>query len=150
MSTRSVMSLSTLLQGLVGMVAATAAMLVVVRDAPAQMYEPTWESLDRRPVLAWYADAKFGIFIHWGPYSVPAWAPAGTYSEWYQYWLQNKTCFGNSHPKPTAVYDYHVKTYGEDFSWQTVEGGIEVTAPPLLAKDVPCQYVWVLKLTNVQ
>ena len=117
MSTRSVISLSTLLQGLVGLAAATAAMLVVVRDAPAQMYEPTWESLDRRPVPAWYADAKFGIFIHWGPYSVPAWAPAGTYSEWYQYWLQNKTCFGNSHPKPTAVYDYHVKTYGEDFSY---------------------------------
>ena len=27
----------------------------------------------------WFADAKFGIFIHWGPYSVPAWAPVGTY-----------------------------------------------------------------------
>jgi alpha-L-fucosidase len=90
---------------------------VAARGAAAQKYEPTWDSLDRRPVPGWFADAKFGIFIHWGPYSVPAWAPVGTYSEWYQYWMQNKTCFGNSHPKPTAVFDYHVKTYGKDFSY---------------------------------
>ena len=117
MSTRSQMNLSALAHGLLGMVAAAAVATMVVRDASAQKYEPTWESLDRRPVPAWYADAKFGIFIHWGPYSVPAWAPVGTYAEWYQYWLQNKTCSGNSHPKQTAVYDYHVKTYGADFSY---------------------------------
>ena len=85
--------------------------------AAAEKYEPTWESLDARPIPQWFADAKFGIFIHWGPYSVPAWAPVGTYSEWYQYWLQNKTCSGNSHPKPTAVSDYHARVYGEDFSY---------------------------------
>ncbi|MBM3891115.1 MAG: hypothetical protein FJ388_18540, partial [Verrucomicrobia bacterium] len=83
----------------------------------AERYEPTWESLDKRPIPAWFADAKFGIFIHWGPYSVPAWAPVGTYSEWYQYWLQSKTCSGNSHPKPTAVTDYHTRVYGADFSY---------------------------------
>ena len=37
-------------------------------------YDPTWESLDSRPAPAWYLDAKFGIFIHWGVYSVPAFA----------------------------------------------------------------------------
>ncbi len=56
-----------------------------------------WASL-ARPLPAWYADARFGIFIHWGPYSVPAWAePSGAlgavpedvwfahnaYAEWY-------------------------------------------------------------------
>jgi len=80
-------------------------------------YEPTWESLDKRPIPEWFADAKLGIFIHWGPYSVPAWAPVGTYSEWYQYWLQEKRCSGNSHPKPTAVSDYHARVYGKDFSY---------------------------------
>lgn len=35
-------------------------------------YEPTWESLDTRPLPQWYDDAKFGIFIHWGVFSVPA------------------------------------------------------------------------------
>ena len=66
----------------------------LVRVLPAagsssRRYEATWESLDRRPVPQWWRDAKFGIFVHWGPYSVPAFAPTGAesvydcYSEWY-------------------------------------------------------------------
>jgi hypothetical protein len=46
-------------------------------------YEATWESLDRRATPRWWVDAKFGIFIHWGVYSVPAWSVPGQYSEWY-------------------------------------------------------------------
>ena len=38
----------------------------------AETYEPKWESLDKRPVPSWWTEAKFGIFIHWGPYAVPA------------------------------------------------------------------------------
>ena len=38
-------------------------------------YTPDWRSLDARPTPGWYTDAKFGIFIHWGVYSVPAFAP---------------------------------------------------------------------------
>src|SRR5208282_1677382 len=38
-------------------------------------YEPNLESLDRHPLPDWYAGAKLGIFIHWGLYSVPGWAP---------------------------------------------------------------------------
>ncbi len=80
-------------------------------------YQPTWESLDSRPVAEWFGNAKFGIFIHWGPYSVPAWSPKGTYSEWYQYWLQNKTLFGNGKYKGDEVAKYHDSTYGKDFSY---------------------------------
>lgn len=80
-------------------------------------YKPNWESIDSRPVPAWFEDAKFGIFIHWGPYSVPAWSPKGTYSEWYQYWLQSKSLFGNGKFTGTEVYDYHTETYGADFSY---------------------------------
>ena len=36
--------------------------------AGAQPYQPSWESLDARPTPAWFQDAKFGIFIHWGVY----------------------------------------------------------------------------------
>jgi alpha-L-fucosidase len=46
-------------------------MLVFAAAAHAQRYEPTWESVDARPTPAWWGDAKFGIFIHWGVYSVP-------------------------------------------------------------------------------
>ena len=45
--------------------------------APPQKYEPRWGSLDRRPSPQWFCDAKFGIFIHWGVYSVPAWGKTG-------------------------------------------------------------------------
>ncbi len=58
--------------------------LLIASKTFAQNYEPTWESLDKRPVPEWYTDAKFGIFIHWGVYSVPAWGEKGTYAEWYQ------------------------------------------------------------------
>jgi len=38
-------------------------------------YEASLESLDQHPLPRWYAEAKLGIFIHWGLYSVPGWAP---------------------------------------------------------------------------
>ena len=52
-------------------------------------YTPDWESLDARPTPEWWTDAKFGIFIHWGMYSVPAFTAKGNYSEWYQHSLVN-------------------------------------------------------------
>ena len=41
-------------------------------------FRDTWESLSAHRTPRWYEDGKFGIFIHWGPYSVPAFG-----SEWY-------------------------------------------------------------------
>ena len=41
----------------------------------AQRYEPNWKSVNSRPTPSWFTDAKFGIFIHWGVYSVPSFAP---------------------------------------------------------------------------
>jgi alpha-L-fucosidase len=38
-------------------------------------YQPNWDSLNSRPTPSWFQDAKFGIFIHWGVYSVPSFAP---------------------------------------------------------------------------
>ena len=47
-------------------------------DGPPASYEPNWDSLKRHPLPAWFSDAKLGIFVHWGLYSVPAWAqPSG-------------------------------------------------------------------------
>ena len=50
-------------------VVAVVILLAAAGNARAQ-YEPTWESLKRIPVPGWFDDAKFGIFIHWGAYSV--------------------------------------------------------------------------------
>lgn len=66
--------------------------------AVAQTYSPEWQSLDSRPVPQWFKDAKFGIFIHWGVYSVPGWSTKGNYAEWYQQGLQtNDTARQNFH-----------------------------------------------------
>ncbi len=57
----------------------------------AQMtYTPDWASLDQRATPLWWQDAKFGIFIHWGVYSVPGYTLKGNYAEWYQYNLETK------------------------------------------------------------
>ncbi len=47
-------------------------------------YENNWQSLNARPVPAWFGKAKFGIFIHWGLYSVPGYTAKGQYAEWYR------------------------------------------------------------------
>ncbi len=72
------------------------------------MYENNWESLNSRPIPSWFEDAKFGIFIHWGLYSVPAFAPKGRYAEWYGNEMLNKE---------SETYKFHVKNYGENFKY---------------------------------
>ena len=62
-------------------------------------YQDTWESLSRYNVPEWYRNAKFGIFIHWGIYSVPAFG-----SEWYS---------RNMYVKDSPEYKHHLETYGK-------------------------------------
>ena len=83
----------------------------------AQKYEDNWQSLDQRKTPEWFGDAKFGVFIHWGLYSVPGWSPAGTYTEWYQFWLQNKTLAGNDNPDKLAIYNHQRDVYGEESNY---------------------------------
>jgi alpha-L-fucosidase len=77
--------------------------------ASVSVVTPDWESLDARPTPEWWRDAKFGVFVHWGVYSVPAYSE-GWYAEWY-YFLLNRQ-------KPTrGVPKHHAETYGEDFTY---------------------------------
>ena len=64
----------------------------------SQKYEATWESMKQYEVPQWYEDAKFGIFIHWGVYSVPAYR-----NEWYP---------REMYQKGHKSYDHHLQTYG--------------------------------------
>ena len=43
-------------------------------------YQPNWDSLDKRPLPSWYDQAKFGIFMHWGVYSVPSYGGGSAHS----------------------------------------------------------------------
>ena len=47
-----------------------------------QKYEANWDSLKKYEVPEWWKNAKFGIYFHWGPYSVPAHK-----TEWYSHWM---------------------------------------------------------------
>lgn len=74
-------------------------------------YKPIWESLDSHKMPQWYDDAKIGLSIHWGVYSVPGWAPREngiSYAEWYGYRMNEKD-------NPTA--GYHKENYGADFRY---------------------------------
>jgi alpha-L-fucosidase len=61
-------------------------------------FQASWESLERYTVPEWYQDAKFGIFIHWGVYAVPAFG-----SEWYP---------RNMYQQGSKEFEHHVATYG--------------------------------------
>ena len=88
-----------------------------------QKYEPTLSSLNSHPLPQWYADAKLGIFVHWGLYSVPGWAPLqhpnhdftspdyikdNPYAEWYYNVMRVPG-------SPTAA--YHREHFGANFSY---------------------------------
>jgi alpha-L-fucosidase len=91
------------------------------------MYEGTWESVRTHRVPVWYDDAKLGIFIHWGLYSVPGWAPRvpdiqqllradgptrmlreNPYAEWYRNTMQITD-------SPTQL--HHARVYGDDYPY---------------------------------
>ena len=68
----------------------------VIAEGP---YQDNWESLSVYQVPEWYRRAKFGIFIHWGIYSVPAFG-----NEWYS---------RNMYVKDSPEYKHHIETYGK-------------------------------------
>ena len=99
---------------------------LLASPAPSQQpanYQPTLESLDRHPLPDWYNDAKLGIFIHWGLYSVPGWAPLShpnhdfsaqdyiinnPYAEWY---------YNTMRIDGSPTQKYHRDTYGADYNY---------------------------------
>jgi len=101
--------------------ALTLALVGATAALGAQPYQPTWESVDKRPTPAWFQEAKFGIFIHWGVYSVPAYAPVVpgklAYAEWYWNALtQGKE--GKTDPVQAGTWAYHQKQYGADYDYK--------------------------------
>ena len=67
-------------------------------------YQPNWDSLDKRPLPSWYDEAKFGIFIHWGVFSVPSFG-----DEWFWYYWK--------HQKYAAYVNFMKQNYPPDFTY---------------------------------
>jgi len=63
-----------------------------------KQYDQDWESLSKHPVPEWFKDAKFGIYTHWGVYSVPAFG-----NEWYP---------RNMYIEGSREFKHHIETYG--------------------------------------
>lgn len=78
---------------------------VIEKSPESPHFEPTWDSLDRRPLPAWYDQAKVGIFIHWGVYSVPSFG-----SEWF--WTNWRTVQAKSYV------DFMQQNYRPGFTYQ--------------------------------
>ncbi|MFI3280793.1 MAG: alpha-L-fucosidase [Rikenellaceae bacterium] len=74
-------------------------LLIFALQGAAQEYQPTWESLKTYEVPEWWKNSKFGIYFHWGPYSVPAHE-----TEWYSLWM-----YREGH----KIRKYHEQTYGD-------------------------------------
>ena len=109
------------------------------------MYEPSWESVASHPVPDWYDDAKLGIFLHWGLYSVPGWAPQvpdiqellrdegpaqmlrnNPYAEWYlnssrlegsPTWHHQRDTYG-----PDATYDDFIAAFDDGTAGADMDG----------------------------
>lgn len=78
-------------------------------------YQPDWASLDSREMPQWFNEARFGIFIHWGVYSVPSWrkinnALFGSYAEWYY-----ASVYGQYRNNDD---DFHQRNYAPDFLYR--------------------------------
>lgn len=67
-------------------------------------YEPNWDSLDARPLPQWFDEAKVGIFLHWGVFSVPSFG-----SEWFWWNWQGA--------KDKATVDFMAKNYRPGFTY---------------------------------
>lgn len=75
----------------------------------------SWEVLDQREMPEWFQNAKFGVFIHWGPYSVPAYRSVndeqfGSYAEWYY-----ASVYGSYRNSGDG---YHQRMYGDDTEYR--------------------------------
>ncbi len=93
--------------------AALAKIDAVIKQGP---FAANWESLKGFTVPEWYLNDKFGIFIHWGLYCVPAFS-----NEWYP---------RNMYQQGSKEFDHHLKTYGKH-----KEFGYKDFIPMLTAKD---------------
>ncbi|KAK5577881.1 hypothetical protein RB653_002829 [Dictyostelium firmibasis] len=79
-----------------------------ISNVKSQIYSANWTDLNSRPNPGWYDEAKFGIFIHFGVYSVPAYT-THSYAEWYWYYLNNDN---------GTTQQWQNEHYGQQFRYQ--------------------------------
>ena len=97
-----------------------------------QRFQANWESLNKYQTPEWFRDAKFGVFIHWGVYSVPAFG-----SEWYP---------RNMYDSTSDEFKHHVATYGSQKKF-----GYKDFIPQFKAEKFdPAQWVSLFKKAGIK
>ncbi|XP_023296903.2 putative alpha-L-fucosidase [Lucilia cuprina] len=96
-------------------------------------YEPKWSSLDKRPLPSWYDEAKVGIFIHWGVYSVPSMGSEWFWTDWKNLKYKNYVDFMEKNYKPGFTY----QEFAQDFTAEL----FNATQWSLLFRDSGAKYV---------
>ena len=91
------------------LIAFTLLVLFSLPSCAQEEYEPTWESLIKAPVPEWIMDAKFGIYTHWGVYSVPAYSTNVYGQRMYNSWEKDAEGDG--------IRKYHEEKYGSIFEF---------------------------------
>ena len=102
--------------------------LALLSHLYAQEYQANWNSLNTREIPSWFHKDKFGIFIHWGLYSVPAYAPVlpnsgYNYAEWYWRRIRRDYFQGKEENEASRQLftEFHNKNYGQDFKYEQFE-----------------------------
>lgn len=91
-----------------------------VNSRPSKIYKADWDSLDSRPLPRWYDEAKIGLFIHWGVYSVPSFVEVGQggLAEWFWYYLaENGHDSTHNIANFRSVRRYMANNYAHDFRY---------------------------------
>jgi hypothetical protein len=92
----------------------------------AAPYTPTWPSLDSRTTPDWWQQAKFGISMHWGVYSVPAFSiPYSSHAlgEWYGNYIGEAA--KDRSPAHNPVQSFHDQTFGAGFEYSSFVDGFK-------------------------
>ncbi len=112
-------------------------LVLILNITPARVlgqerYQANWESLKKYQTPEWFRDAKFGIFIHWGVYSVPGFA-----NEWYP---------RNMYRTGTDEYNHHINTFGPQNTF-----GYKDFIPQFKAENFdPVKWVALFKLAGAR
>ncbi|CAD7002964.1 unnamed protein product [Ceratitis capitata] len=107
--------------------------LICPNKAALERYEPNWASLDERPLPSWYDEAKIGIFIHWGVYSVPSFGSEWFWEDWLNLRYPNYLSFMKNNYKPSFAY--------QEFAHEFTAELFNATKWALLFRDSGAKYV---------
>lgn len=93
-------------------------------DPEQHVYKPDTADLRTHKTPEWFNNAKLGIMVSWGLYSVPAYAPEGPslaevkdWSKWFFSNVYAEWYLNSMRIKGSPTYKYHLENYGEDFNY---------------------------------